>query len=296
MPVRSSSRCCKSGSSSPAEAIVPVRFYSRRRVSPFLGVMQVIEVGDGRALSVDGRHWELQLLSLEEIPERVWGNIGPRPTRRRWFIYGKCSRPDAVRRLPVSREISNPDRHPALALLLEALAERPRLPFPAADSHEAWLCDADGEPLALLATACDEVERDGRKPGPWSCLPATDRGFSSRSSLAQGQDTVQALNELVNKGARGARMHWLQGEGLPALPWRGAWTVPEHQQLFDDYTAYVSPYLLTLPQLDDGLREQLERLAVQQLDLIEFVYPLLPVVLDAGRMEVARVKARLAGN
>lgn len=60
--------------------------------------------------------------------------------------------------------------------------------------------------------------------------------------------------------------------------------------------AYISPYLLTLPRLDDGLREQLEQLAVQQLDLIEFVFPLLPAVLDAGRMEVARVKARLAGN
>jgi hypothetical protein len=277
---------------------VTARFYSRRRVSPFLGVMQVIEVCDGRALSVDGRHWELQLLSLEQIPERVWGNIGPRPGKRRWFIYGKCSRPDAVRRLPVSREIRNPDKHPALALLLEALAVRPRLPFPAADSHEAWLCDADGEPLALLATACDEAERDGRKPGSWSCLPTTDRDFTSRSSLAQRHNSsaVQALNELVNNGVRGARLRWLQGEGLPALPWRSSWPVPEQQQLVDDYTAYVSPYLLTLPQLDDGLREKLEQLAVQQLDLIEFVFPLLPVVLDAGRMEVARVKARLAVN
>jgi hypothetical protein len=260
--------------------------------------MQVIEVEDGRALSVDGRHWELQLRSLEEIPERVWGNIGPRPTRRRWFIYGKCSRPDAVRRLPVSREISDPDRHPALALLVEALTERPKLPFPAADLHEAWLCNADGAPLALLATACDEAECEARKPGPWTCLPATDHGFSSCSSLAQGLggNAVRALNELVNKGGRGGQLHWLQGDGLPALPWRSDWPAPEQQQLVNDYMAYVSPYLLTLPRLDDGLREQLEQLAVQQLDLIEFVFPLLPVVLDAGRMEVARVKARLAEN
>ena len=41
---------------------------------------------------------------------------------------------------------------------------------------------------------------------------------------------------------------WLQGEGLPALPWRSSWPVPEQQQLVDDYTAYVSPYLLTLPR------------------------------------------------
>ena len=42
--------------------------------------------------------------------------------------------------------------------------------------------------------------------------------------------------------------------------------------------------------------DELEQLAVHYLDLIEFVYPLLPAVLDSGRMEVARVKARLAGN
>ena len=136
--------------------------------------------------------------------------------------------------------------------------------------------------LALLATACDEAECEARKPGPWTCLPATDHGFSSCSSLAQGLggNAVRALNELVNKGGRGGQLHWLQGDGLPALPWRSDWPAPEQQQLVNDYMAYVSPYLLTLPRLDDGLREQLEQLAVQQLDLIEFVFPLLPVVLD----------------
>lgn len=275
-----------------------VRFYSRRRVSPFLGATQVIEVQDGRAISVDGRHWELQLLSLEEIPERVWGNIGPRPTGRRWFVYGKCSHPDDVRRLPVSREISDPSRHPALEQLRQALRVRPELPFPARDSHEAWLCDENGEPLALLATAVDVAERDSRKPGAWACLPATDRGFISGSGLAEGQGNTasRALNDLVNGAARGGQMRWYEGDGLPVLPWRSRWTAPEQQWLIDDYTAYVSPYLLTLQHLDDGLREQLEQMAVQQLDLIEFVFPLLPVVLDPGRMEIARVKARLAGN
>jgi hypothetical protein len=277
---------------------VSARFYSRRRVSPFLGVMQVIEVGDGRAISLDGRRWELQLLSLEALAERVWGNIGPRPARRRWFIYGRCTGPDDVRRLPVSREISDPFRHPALAKLLKALSNRPRLPFPLADRHEAWLCSADGTPLALLATAVDEAERDSRKPGSWACLPATDCGFTSSSRLAEGQDRTAslALNELLNKAARGGQLRWMKGDGLPVLPWHRDWTMPEQQQLIDDYTAYLSPYLLTLQHLDDALREQLEQLAVHHLDLIEFVYPLLPAVLDSGRMEVARVKARLAGN
>jgi hypothetical protein len=275
---------------------VTVRYYSRRRVSPFLGVMQVIQVQDGRAVSVDGRRWELQLLSEEDIPEPVWGNIGPRPSRRRWFVYGRCSGPDDVRRLPVSRAIGDPDRHPALQPLLEALAGRPSLPFPSADVHEAWLCDAHGAPVVLLATACDEDERDGRRPGAWTCLPPTDAGFATQSALARTVPAARALNELIVGAARDGKLNWMQGDDLPALPWRADWGEPEQQRLVDDYTAYVSPYLLTLPQLGDALRERLERQAVLQLDLIEFVFPLLPVVLDAGRMEVARVKARLAGN
>lgn len=274
------------------------RFYSRRRVSPFLGSMQVIEVEDGRALSLDGRSWELQLLSLEEVPERVWANIGPRQTKRRWFIYGRCDEAGDLRRLPVSREIRDPSNHPALAQLLEALAGRQTLPFPAADVHEAWLCDDRGEPLALLATACDEAERDSRKPGGWACLPPTDRGFSSTSGLAGGQggNAALALNALVSRVGRAGRLQWLQGDAAPVLPWRCDWPGPDEQQLVDDYTAYLSPYLLTLQRLDGALRERLERLAVQQFDLIDYVLPLLPEVLDAGRMEVARVKARLAGK
>jgi hypothetical protein len=273
-------------------------FYSRRRVSPFLGSMQVIEVEDGRALSLDGRSWELQLLSLEAIPERVWANIGPRPTKRRWFIYGRCDEAGNVRRLPVSREIRDPSNYPALEQLLEALAGRPILPFPAADVHEAWLCDDRGEPLALLATACDEAERDSRKPGGWACLPPTDRGFSSTSGLAGGQggNAALALNALVSRVGSAGRLQWLQGDAAPVLPWRCDWRGADEQQLLDDYTAYLSPYLLTLQRLDDALRERLEQLAVQQFDLIDYVLPLLPEVLDPGRMEVARVKARLAGK
>ena len=143
---------------------------------------------------------------------------------------------------------------------------------------------------------CDEDERDARRPGAWTCLPPTDDGFVSQSALARTVPAARALNELIAGTTRDGILDWMQADDVPALPWRSNWEEPEQQRLVDDYTAYVSPYLLTLPQLDEALRESLERQAVQQLDLIEFVFPLLPMVLDAGRMEVARVKARLAGN
>ena len=47
------------------------RYYGRRRIAPFMGVVQVIEQEEGRAISVDGRRWQLQLLSLEALAEQV---------------------------------------------------------------------------------------------------------------------------------------------------------------------------------------------------------------------------------
>ena len=95
----------------------------------------------------------------------------------------------------------------------------------------------------------------------------------------------------MNRVGAAGQLQWLQGDAAPILPWRCDWPGADEQQLVDDYTAYLSPYLLTLQRLDDALRERMEQLAVQQFDLIDYVLPLLPEVLDPGRMEVARVKA-----
>lgn len=278
------------------------RYYGRRRVAPFLGVVQVIELEEARAISVDGRRWQLQLLSLEAIAEQVWGNLGPREIRRRWFVYGTCRSADAIERIPVNPLLGDPSRHPALPGLLAALVERPDLPFALQDECEAWLCDAAGTPVALVDTALPGEVRSAVGGTDWRSLPGMVEGFRSVSNYPAEHGLLpgQALEHLVSQVARAGQPRWFargpdtEGAALPELPWRMDWPTAAQQALFDDYTAFLSPYLLTLPDLGTQLRDRLEASAVAQYEVVDAIYPLIPSVVNAERMEVARVKARLA--
>jgi hypothetical protein len=278
------------------------RYYGRRRASPFLGVLQVIAMEEARAISVDGRRWQLQLFSLEAIAGKVWGNIGPREVRRRWFIYGNCGSTGAIERIPVNPLVGDPSQHPALPGLLEALAQRPELPFALLDHHEAWLCDAAGEPVALIDSVLPEEDRLQIASTDWRSLPGMTGGGQSTSSYRaeQGVIPAQALEQVVIQASQAGRLQWFTrgaepgGVRLPELPWRLNWPLAAQQALFDDYSAYLSPYLLTLPYLSTALRDRLEEAAVEQYAVLEAIYPLIPAVVDRERMEVARVKARLA--
>jgi hypothetical protein len=280
------------------------RYYGRRRISPFLGVVQVIELEEARAISVDGRRWQLQLLSQEALAEQVWGNIGPREVRRRWFVYGNCESTDAIERIPVNPLVGDPSQHSALPGLLEALAQRPELPFVLQDEYEAWLCDAAGVPLALIDSAMPDEDRSQAVGADWRSLPGMVEGFHSVSSYPAEQGLIpgQALEHLVNRAGMSGRPQWFtrtpdadaDAAALPELPWRANWPVAAQQMLFDDYTAFLAPYLLTLPYLTTELRDRLEELAVEQYAVLDAIYELIPAVVDRERMEVARVKARLA--
>jgi hypothetical protein len=278
------------------------RYYGRRRIAPFMGVVQVIEQEEGRAISVDGRRWQLQLLSLEALAEQVWGNLGPRGVRRRWFIYGSCESADEIQRIPVNPLVVDPSQHPALPGLLDALAQRPELPFALQDHCEAWLCDTDGEPVALIDTALPEEDRSAVGDASWRSLPGMAGEFHTVSSCPAeyGLMPGQALEHLVRQLARAGRPRWFTrdldpgGAALPELPWRMDWPMAAQQALFDDYTAHLAPYLLTLPYLARELRDRLEVSAVEHYEVVQAIHPLIPEVVDAERMEVALVKAQLA--
>lgn len=279
------------------------RYYGRRRISPFLGVVQVIEQEEARAISVDGRRWQLQLFSLEAMTEPVWGNIGPRDTRRRWFIYGSCGSAGEIERIPVNPLLGDPSQHPALPGLLDALAQRPGLPFALQDEHEAWMCDAAGTPVALIDTALPAEQRAALDGAHWRSLPGRVGDFQSVSGYPaeHGLIPAQALERLVRQAVKAGQVRWFRREtgpdgsgSLPELPWRSSWPVEAQQALFDDYTAFLAPYLLTLPFLDTALRDRLEVRAVEQYTVLDAIYPLIPAVVDRERMEVARVKAQLA--
>ena len=47
------------------------RTYSKRLLSPFIGVLQVAETPEARALSLDGRNWEVQYAQVSEAQFRI---------------------------------------------------------------------------------------------------------------------------------------------------------------------------------------------------------------------------------
>lgn len=170
----------------PPEPINAAGFFSLRRLSPFRGTIQVVEVPDGRAFSLDGIDWTVQLLSKNPIRESVWGNIGPANSERRYFNYARWTGAGRLARMPIDPSLGDQSQHPALAPLFAALENPPTLPFPPADQLELWLLDKDERlPLALVQSATGTEPPLTRVSPGWRALPAEDRDFRSPGLMQQ---------------------------------------------------------------------------------------------------------------
>jgi len=307
--------------------------YSLRRANPFLGLVAVVRVPGGRALSLDGRHWQLQVAA--HAPRGLW-SAGGETDELRYFRFGLWSETEGTTRVPL-----NPILDIGLMLeesqhLVDAIQEvAPGLPFPLAAELELWLLDADDAPLALLATAIDpgDVADLGLAAGldeigrpDWSAGGRGERVFRSPRLSAQGvperDDAGPArharwLEQQVMQAAGGmSRCQWfrrdatggscigfraperLEGRRLastafPALNLRSDWSDGTMQALVDDYFCWLSPYLLMLPDLDDQLRAGLEQAASSHAIEVSRLWRLYPRVLDGEFVRRARVEAEL---
>lgn len=47
-----------------------IRMYAKRLLNPYLGVIQVAELENTRAMSADGRNWAIQYAQSENIRQR----------------------------------------------------------------------------------------------------------------------------------------------------------------------------------------------------------------------------------
>jgi hypothetical protein len=274
---------------------LPARYYATRRLNPFRGVAQTVEVGDALAESLDGVTWHLRA-------DDGFGWVRPVGV----WVAGAGLRAGVAA------------RH---AELIQALETQPPLPFPLIDSVELWLLDRPtGLPLALL---------DARAPSRYAPAPVEARwlpfarrytGFRSAPLEAAGHaDPKETLAALVNAAAQPhARAQWFRrgpdgaGEGLegvrldagmpgrrlvaeafPELIARETWNNQLEQSAISDYHAWVSPFLLLLPSLSDATRDRLERQARARARWLAQVHRLLPKVIDAERLNAALVAARL---
>ncbi len=270
------------------------RYYSMRRLSPYQGTVQVVDIPGFRAMSADGERWRVQFLN----------------PRSRFASHGIWRRDGGGTLIDT----------PRTRAILEALHEQPPLPFPLADTLELWLLDTgDGLPLALLATTLPE-RSPGRVPhARWHAALTGDPSFVAASLGASASPIAHesVLTRCVQKAA-GARptAQWFRrgadgaGEGLPAQGGRGDcaarhidaerfpelllrhdWPSEAERALVQDYHDWHAPFLLTHTNLKRATRDRLERAACKHAARLYSVRHLLPEILNPELLKVAFVEA-----
>jgi hypothetical protein len=293
-------------------------------------VVAVVKTAGGRALSVDGLRWQIQVRA--HPPKGLWSRDGD-SAELRYFRFGLWSERDGLSRVPLN-PILDPGRMlRGLEELIAAVRGHAQaLPFPVEPELEHWLLDREGDPLALIATALPDAALGSAPPGDWNAgRRGEERPFVSASLSAQGvahcdatgcdaagrHPHLESIERLIAEAAGPRRQaQWfrldadgalglehgvppgLAGRRLPldALPpetLRRQWPRESDSTLVSEYIQWLASYLLTLPTLADALRGRLEYAAARHALALDGLWRLYPRILDPDLIKRARVEARL---
>lgn len=283
--------------SSPAATTSDVRYYSLRRLSPYQGTVQVVELPGFRAMSADGITWTVQM-----------PNEGSRfATHALWRADG-------------SGTLVEDERTHAS---IEALRAHPPFPFPLADRLELWLLDdKESLPLAIIASTLPRKTPPRVTHTGWQASLKGDQNFVAASYAALGvpDDSaphVDLLEQRIQDAAGPApRAQWFLreadggGQGLngldpdgafegrrfapeqfPELLLREHWDNRADGYLARDYHDWQAPKLLTHGNLTRATRDRLERAACHQAEALYRMRHLLPEVVNPELLKVAMVEA-----
>ncbi len=277
-----------------------VRYFSLRRLNPYRGVVQYVDIGDAEARSLDGLTWHLRAEDSQGWvrPVGVW-------------VAGEGLKAGVGERYPE---------------LLAALKDMPALPFHPADRVELWMLDKETRlPLALLDAQRPSQHRHGLTEIEWMPFALRYRGFQSTVLAARETGIPSAprhrdyVQRMVNLRARPyAAAQWFHrqpdggGEGLtgyrinaacqgrrlgssdfPELLVSAEWNNPLEKSVIDDYHRWLAPFLLCWPNMSVATRAELETAARLRPHWLSQVHRLLPTVLDPEAINAALVAARL---
>ena len=277
-----------------------IRYYSMRRLSPYQGTVQVMEMPGFRAISTDGVTWRVQFLNQRSryTSHAVW-------------------RADGSGNLIETRHTGE---------FIRAMQNHPPLPFLPADNIELWLLDAkQHRPLAILASTLGRITPPRAVDTVWYAALAGDDGFTAPSLSAGGRGEAftshiphqEVLNRCVQKGAGPLeRAQWFRREGdgsgtglhgnrldaaqvgrtlqrdaFPELLLREVWEVELEKNLVRDYHDWQAPRLLTHRDLTRATRDRLEQAACRQAEKLYQVRHVLPEIINRDLLNVAFVEA-----
>jgi hypothetical protein len=279
-------------------------YYAIRQLSPYRGMLFVVDIDCAVAHSTNGYRWLVHCKN---------------PFRRYWpsgeWIEGEGG-------------VLNNCQH--AAEIIAALENHPPLPFIPEDTLELWLLDkARSLPLALLNTQRSHATPDKVGDPTWypfvltdtlftaHCLAETDARRDPRAWPVKHRDV---LARQINEAARPLpSAQWFRrhadgsGEGLdvglrldsswigrrlaasvfPELPVRERWSQPIQRELVREYHHWIGSLLLTQPGLSTDTRQRLEDAALDRPEQLLEVYRVLPEIANPSRIHAALIAARL---
>ncbi|MDR9437096.1 MAG: hypothetical protein RI563_09445 [Thiohalophilus sp.] len=276
-----------------------IRLYSKRLLLPFIGVVQVAELGWGRALSLDGKNWAIRYAHNDNEQVRN-GPFRDDPRVNFSLVVTIDGEQLETRAVHPSLE---PERVRADSQRLFEAIRNVRIPFEPADCYEYWLLDGnDGSPLALLHACVDEAEMQLPVPPlEWLSMPAAELAIPDPDPPVQATYPLpvnyRLQKQIEERAGNQPRAAWFERsavtEGFPACLIRDEWADPECQRLCDLYLQRIAPRLLMMAGLPRTVRQQLEQAACEHVFEVERFYPLYPEVVDDSLLNTARVEARL---
>lgn len=280
-----------------------VRMYSRKLLLPFVGVIQLAELGKVRALSLDGKDWAIHYAVSTNAKSQ---NRDQTSSSDSEYSLVATFQAGQLRTKLAYSYLDPVDAHAHINQLCEAVT-RIQIPLTAADRFEYWLLDKDEEaPLALLQSAINQEELARPAPHPeWHAMPASQLEIQSAEDMhGLTQDVyVPPVNyrlEKLIKERAGARPKavWIERsepakDNFPACLIREDWADEAGQQLCDRYIERMAPRLLMVHGLPRSVRQRLEQAACNFVFDVERFYPLYPEVIDKGILDAARIEAQL---
>ena len=284
-----------------------VHRYAIRRVNPFLGVMQIVEAEEGRALSCNGVVWEILVRATQGSTP---GSVCRENKKKTYYRFGMWSMDYGLMKRANSPA---PDQdYFELASKCETLIEYVRechhqLPFDLEDDLELWLFDRDKQqPLALLSSLIPGASLPSPEPKYWSsCIGAN--GSPGQRRFPQAGDLETQVRQ---RAGFNIRKYWIKrlpgGDGIventgssipadqfPVLLLDENWVNDEEQLRAREYIRWISPSLLTLQHLDNYTRARIENNLNVQAISIEHHWHLYPEIINQKLLKAARVQSKI---
>jgi hypothetical protein len=277
-----------------------IRTYSKRLLSPYVGVVQVAEVGHARALSIDGDNWAIRYAMIENEEMR---NAPLSDDPRVNYTLVATVEQGRMKSQALHPILDPEEVKTAIEFLFEVITTSDT-PFTAGDHYECWLLDAqDNKPLALLHSTANSQEIAQQSISPvWIAMPHAQ--LEVIDPLPHDDDVyVPPINDRLQKLIKSRagdkpRAAWFKRtdsttEEFPPCLIREDWEDEADQLLCDLYIKRLAPRLLMIDGLPRAVRQRLEQAACEYVFDVERFYRLYPEVVDQSLLNTARVEARM---